>query len=171
MHLSNRSAAVRATEAEGARERQRGQSLVEFTLFAPILIVLLLLSADLGRVYMGLVSANNMVRVGANYAALNAHAAFPAVPRTRVLAMVHTAVHDAIEQVVRANLEVVPASPGALYIRPVLLGVDENIGAAATPSLEAMLFVVASPVRDYFAGGQRPLPRWRSLPQSAVRSR
>ncbi|NNN04056.1 MAG: branched-chain-amino-acid transaminase [Acidimicrobiaceae bacterium] len=51
---------------------------------------------------------------------------------------------------VRANLEQVPESPGALYVRPTLLGVDPNIGAAATPSSEALLYVIASPVGDYF---------------------
>jgi branched-chain amino acid aminotransferase len=55
------------------------------------------------------------------------------------------------------NLEVVPAAPGALYLRPLLLGTDPNIGAAATPSADALLVVLASPVGDYFAGGDRPL--------------
>lgn len=35
-------------------------------------------------------------------------------------------------------------------MRPTLLGVDANIGAAATPSSEALLYVIASPVGDYF---------------------
>ncbi|MEX0869556.1 MAG: branched-chain-amino-acid transaminase [Nitriliruptoraceae bacterium] len=68
-----------------------------------------------------------------------------------------TMVHDAIVAAVRANLDVVPEAPGSLYVRPVLLGVEPNIGAAAAPSAEATLFVVASPVGDYFAGGARPL--------------
>jgi branched-chain amino acid aminotransferase len=58
---------------------------------------------------------------------------------------------------VAANLDEVPAAPGALYLRPMLLGTDPNIGAAATPSSSALLAVVASPVGDYFAGGVRPL--------------
>ena len=56
-----------------------------------------------------------------------------------------------------ANLAVVPATPGALYLRPLLLGTDPNIGAAASPSADALLAVLASPVGDYFAGGDRPL--------------
>jgi branched-chain amino acid aminotransferase len=58
---------------------------------------------------------------------------------------------------VEANLAEVPAAPGALYLRPMLLGTDPNIGAAASPSRSALLAVVASPVGDYFAGGVRPL--------------
>jgi branched-chain amino acid aminotransferase len=58
---------------------------------------------------------------------------------------------------VEANLAEVPEAPGALYLRPMLLGTDPNIGAAASPSRSALLAVVASPVGDYFAGGVRPL--------------
>lgn len=66
-------------------------------------------------------------------------------------------VAEMVTQVVRENRDFIPAAPGSLYLRPVLIGTEVNIGAAATPSREAMLFVVASPVGDYFAGGARPL--------------
>jgi branched-chain amino acid aminotransferase len=64
---------------------------------------------------------------------------------------------DAIRQATVANLAVVPEAPGALYLRPLLLGTDPNIGAAASPSRGALLVVLASPVGDYFAGGDRAL--------------
>ena len=51
----------------------------------------------------------------------------------------------------------VPEAPGALYLRPLLIGTTANIGAAATPSGEALLVVLASPVWDYFSGGMKPL--------------
>lgn len=51
----------------------------------------------------------------------------------------------------------VPEAPGALYMRPLLFGTLANIGAAATPSSEASLIVLASPVWDYFAQGMKPL--------------
>ncbi len=53
--------------------------------------------------------------------------------------------------------EAVPEAPGALYLRPILFGTTANIGAAATPSPDATLLVLASPVWDYFAGGMKPL--------------
>lgn len=59
--------------------------------------------------------------------------------------------------VIRANVDAVPELPGALYLRPTLIGTLPNIGAAASPSTTAKLFVLASPVGDYFAGGIRPL--------------
>ena len=50
-----------------------------------------------------------------------------------------------------------PPSPGALYIRPTLIGTLRSIGAAAGRSPEACLYVILSPVGDYFRGGLRPL--------------
>ncbi len=61
------------------------------------------------------------------------------------LALMHAAVS--------ANRDEVPAPPGALYLRPTLIGLDPNIGAAGTPSMSALLYVLCSPVGDYFTGG------------------
>jgi len=58
---------------------------------------------------------------------------------------------------VEANVEEVPAPPGSLYVRPTLIGTEPNIGAAATPTSEALLYIVNCPVGDYFKGGVRPL--------------
>lgn len=55
-----------------------------------------------------------------------------------------------VRDVVAANRDAVPEPPGALYLRPVLIGTEQNIGAAANPSSTAMLYVIASPVGDYF---------------------
>lgn len=84
---------------------------------------------------------------------------------------------DAIVRTTAANLAQTPESPGALYLRPVLLGTDPNIGAAAAPSNDALFYVLASPVGDYFAGGDRTLSLWletelpRTTPQfGAVKS-
>lgn len=59
--------------------------------------------------------------------------------------------------VVHENLGAIPEPPASLYLRPTLIGTLENIGAAAAPSNEATLFVIASPVGDYFAGGASTL--------------
>ncbi|PID66745.1 MAG: branched-chain-amino-acid transaminase [Gammaproteobacteria bacterium] len=47
--------------------------------------------------------------------------------------------------------EQVPAFPHSAYIRPTLFGTDTAIGRAAAPSETAMLFVLISPVGDYFS--------------------
>jgi branched-chain amino acid aminotransferase len=64
---------------------------------------------------------------------------------------------DMVRAVIDRCRDAVPEAPGALYLRPLLIGTTANIGAAATPALEASLLVLASPVWDYFAGGMKPL--------------
>ncbi len=51
----------------------------------------------------------------------------------------------------------IPEPPGSLYLRPTMIGTEANVGAAAAPSKQALLYVLASPVGDYFSGGIRPL--------------
>lgn len=58
-----------------------------------------------------------------------------------------------IIETVSANIDAVPPMPGSLYLRPTLIGTDINVGAAATPSSSALLFVLACPVGEYFSGG------------------
>jgi Flp pilus assembly protein TadG len=48
---------------------KRGQSLVEFALVLPVLLLIVLFAVDFGRLYMGWVTINGMARIGANYAA------------------------------------------------------------------------------------------------------
>jgi branched-chain amino acid aminotransferase len=62
-----------------------------------------------------------------------------------------------VVDLVRHHLADIPEPPASLYIRPTLIGTLENIGAAAAPSSEALLYVLGSPVGDYFAGGAAAL--------------
>jgi branched-chain amino acid aminotransferase len=64
---------------------------------------------------------------------------------------------DMVRGLIACCRDAVPEAPGALYLRPILFGTTANIGAAATPALDASLLVLASPVWDYFAGGMKPL--------------
>ncbi len=64
---------------------------------------------------------------------------------------------DMVRAVIKRCIDAVPEAPGALYLRPILFGTTANIGAAATPTAEASLIVLASPVWDYFSGGMKPL--------------
>ncbi len=62
-----------------------------------------------------------------------------------------------VVDLVAAHVDDIPSPPSSLYLRPTLIGTLENIGAAAAPSHEATLFVIASPVGDYFSGGSATL--------------
>jgi len=53
-----------------------------------------------------------------------------------------------VKDLVAHHVDDIPLPPSSLYLRPTLIGTLQNIGAAAAPSTEATLFVLASPVGD-----------------------
>lgn len=53
--------------------------------------------------------------------------------------------------------EQVPNPPGSMYIRPTHIGTEPAIGKAASPTQQSLLYVLLSPVGDYFSGGIKPL--------------
>ncbi len=62
-----------------------------------------------------------------------------------------------IFSVVKQQLDQIPAFPGSLYLRPTMIGIDEMIGSAGQASGTAILYVLASPVGDYFGGSEKTL--------------
>jgi branched-chain amino acid aminotransferase len=66
-------------------------------------------------------------------------------------------ISDMILNIVGQYANDVPEPPGSMYIRPTHIGIEASIGKAAAPSLSSMLYVLLSPVGDYFAGGAKPL--------------
>ena len=66
-------------------------------------------------------------------------------------------VETMILDIVAQYADDVPEPPGSMYIRPTHVGTEASIGKAAAPSLTSMLYVLLSPVGDYFAGGAKPL--------------
>lgn len=51
----------------------------------------------------------------------------------------------------------VPQPPGSMYIRPTHIGTEPAIGKAAAASVTSMVYILLSPVGDYFAGGAHAL--------------
>ena len=64
-------AALRLGSTPTSRRRSRGQSLVEFALVLPFLLLLTLAAIDFGRVYLGYVNLQSLARIAANFAANN----------------------------------------------------------------------------------------------------
>jgi branched-chain amino acid aminotransferase len=62
-----------------------------------------------------------------------------------------------IRQIVTEFADQVPEPPGSMYIRPTHIGTEPSIGKAAAPSATSLLYVILSPVGDYFAGGSKAL--------------
>ena len=54
------------------RHRSRGQSIVEFALLFPVVLLILMVGLDFGRVFLGWINLNNTARIAANFAATNA---------------------------------------------------------------------------------------------------
>lgn len=48
----------------------------------------------------------------------------------------------------------VPEPPASMYIRPTHIGLEAAIGKAAEPSDTSLMYVLLSPVGDYFTGGE-----------------
>ncbi|GGJ98244.1 branched-chain amino acid aminotransferase [Pseudomonas matsuisoli] len=63
---------------------------------------------------------------------------------------------DACQQVVRANDRFIPpyGTGGALYLRPFVIGVGDNIGVRTAPEFIFSVFCI--PVGPYFKGGMKP---------------
>src|SRR4051812_15839844 len=59
----------RRRRGQNARQKSRGQSLVEFALVLPVFLVFLAAALDLGRVFYANISLNNAAREGAFEAA------------------------------------------------------------------------------------------------------
>jgi hypothetical protein len=53
------------------RHARKGQSLAEFALVLPVLLVIVLIALDAGRLFLGWVEINNAARIAANYASLH----------------------------------------------------------------------------------------------------
>lgn len=64
---------------------------------------------------------------------------------------------EMIKTIVGKFADQVPEAPGSMYIRPTHIGTEPAVGKAAAPSLSSCLYVLLSPVGDYFAGGDRAL--------------
>jgi len=62
-----------------------------------------------------------------------------------------------IKDVVALYADDVPLPPGSMYIRPTHIGTEPAIGKAAAPTESSLLYVLLSPVGDYFASGAKPL--------------
>lgn len=60
---------------------------------------------------------------------------------------------NAIIELTRRSQDNIPDAPASLYLRPTLIGTDPVIGKAGAPSDSALLYILASPVGDYFQVG------------------
>ena len=89
-----------------------------------------------------------MFRPTANIARMQQSADILHLPRPETEAYL-----NALIELVKRSAEEIPDAPAALYLRPTLIGTDPVIGKAGSPSETALLYILASPVGDYFKAG------------------
>ena len=106
-------------------KRTRGQSLVEFALLVPVLLLILLLSIDFGRAFYGWVILQNAARIGANYAGLNAQGWEPTPDDAVIVAEYQALVNDDVDEA----LCTAPATPPP----PVFTDGTDTSGLGQTP--------------------------------------
>ncbi|KKO44952.1 branched-chain amino acid aminotransferase [Arsukibacterium ikkense] len=94
----------------------------------------------------------NLFRMEKNVARLIQSSALLSLPQPDAATL-----SQMIIDIVRQYASDVPEPPGSMYIRPTHIGTEAAIGKAAAPTASSMLYVLLSPVGDYFAGGSKPL--------------
>jgi hypothetical protein len=121
------------------RRRSRGQAVVEFALILPVLILLLLMTVDFGRVFLGWVSLNNAARVGANYAAAHPNASWVPGSDYQVL--------------MTENLGGVNCTLNPSPVNPPVFGPSKDPGQLARVNLTCDFKVLTPFISNFFSNG------------------
>jgi PKD repeat protein len=127
------------------RRGSRGQSLVEFALILPVVLLLTLIAIDFGRVYLGWVNLQNMARVAANYAANH--------PTAWVLndATVKIGYQNQIRADAKANNCSLPLVGGVQTAPDPAFSPDTNLGSTADVQLSCT-FQILTPLVGSIVG-------------------
>src|SRR5918994_4379349 len=122
-------------------KRSRGQSVVEFALVIPVLLLLTLTAIDFGRVFLGWVNLQQMTRIAANHAAEHASAwGTPGDP----------AQQDAYRQKVENDARLINCDPPDPIPDPII-GAGTQLGAPITVELSCE-FNIITPVISNILG-------------------
>lgn len=142
-------ATARAPRTSG----RRGQSLTEFALILPVILLLTVIALDFGRVYLGYVNLQNMARIAANYAANNP-LAWSTTPDAGIQKLyARQVLEDAQES--NCDLPVVGGEqvvPDPVFTDVNLDGTPTGLGDTVTVGLTCS-FVVLTPLVGNILGG------------------
>jgi len=133
------------------RRRSRGQSLVEFALVLPVVLLLTLVALDFGRVYLGWINLQNMTRAAANFAANNSTAW--STTSTANTATIARYKNQILNDAAASNCQLDPATPASPEFSDangddLLTGIGDNAKVALTCK-----FHVITPVISAIVGG------------------
>jgi PKD repeat protein len=132
----------------GRRGRSRGQSLAEFALVLPVVLLITMVSLDFGRVYLGYINLQNMTRAAANYAANN-----PTAWQTNDTTTITKYQNQVLNDAKASNCQLNPATPASPTFTDangdgVINGLGDNVTIGLTCK-----FSVITPVISAILGG------------------
>ena len=127
---------------------RRGQSLVEFAIVLPILLLLTLTALDFGRVYLGWINLQNMSRIAANLAANNPTAWSSG--DADVLAKYQNQIRN---DALATNCELplvagIRTAPAPVFIDRNANGATDDIGDAASVSLSCTFNLITPGIKN-----------------------
>jgi PKD repeat protein len=135
------------------RASQRGQSLVELSLMLPMLLLLVVVALDFGRIYLGYINVQNMARIAANLAANNPLAWSTTVDANLQLRYRNEILEDATQS--NCQLPVVGGKqviPDPVFTDTNADGTSVGLGDRVTVAISCK-FTVATPLIANILGG------------------
>jgi Flp pilus assembly protein TadG len=135
-----------------ARGGERGQSLVEFALILPVLMLLLLGVLDMGRAVADNIALNNAAQEGARYSVLTARtecnwAYTPTQPTPPTGSICATVLVQALQAAPQLR------SADVTYIDVAYRPISANDGSPGTPAARVTLHYRFAPITGLFLGG------------------
>jgi PKD repeat protein len=130
----------------------RGQSLVEFALVLPLILLVVVIALDFGRVYLGYINLQNMARIAANFAANNPDAAWGNAADPDVIDYRRQILNDATAT--NCRLPVVGSAaviPDPAFVDHTGNGATKDVGDTATVSLTCS-FRILTPIISGIVG-------------------
>jgi PKD repeat protein len=129
--------------------KSRGQSLVEFAIVLPILLLLTLVALDFGRVYLGWINLQSMSRIAANLAANNP-TAWQGAGDANVKAKYQNQIRsDALAtNCALPTVAGVQTAPGPVFIDTNGNGATDDIGDSASVSLSCTFNLITPGIKS-----------------------
>jgi len=132
----SRRTAARVLSRSGAGFR--GQSLAEFAIVIPVLLLLTMIALDFGRMYLGYINLENLTRAAANFAANN-----PTAWSTNNAAVITQYQNQVINDAANSNCTLNPTTPAPpVFSDSNRDGVTTGIGDYTTVRLNCTFHVI-----------------------------